>query len=129
MYGFSIKLAHQYYIRICCQYTLMKFLLHPVGQSFAMVKHWFHFLQPSFSTKCPKREGKLVLLKREKVRDPYDPRSLWIPHLCQLSNHRRTPKQTCAFRQSQGAIYAKLKEDIDFSRSHLMEFVIIRVRV
>src|SRR5882762_10501870 len=56
MYGFSIKLAHQYYIRICCQYTLMKFLLHPVGQSFAMVKHWFHFLQPLFSTKCPKKK-------------------------------------------------------------------------
>src|ERR1700692_1222329 len=95
----------KFYVRICCQYTLMKFLLHPVGQSFAMVKHWFHSLQPSFLTKCPKKkrgEGKLVLLKREKVHDPYDPHSLWIPHLCQLSNHRHTLKQTCAFCQSQG---------------------------
>src|SRR5882762_9839879 len=35
----------------------MKVLLRPVGQSSAMVKHWFHFLQPSFSTKCPKKKS------------------------------------------------------------------------
>jgi hypothetical protein len=46
-----------------------------------------------------------VLLKREKVRDPYDPRSLWIPHLCQLSNHRNKPALSARARAARRAIY------------------------
>jgi len=97
MYSFSIKLAHHYTKILILEsvvISLMVFSLKnfiasggPIVCNGANIGYTF-YNRRSHKVSKKKWEGKLVLLKREKVHDPYDPRSLWIPHLCQLSNHR-----------------------------------------